>query len=258
MQQISTIGADPEVFLVNAVTGEFISSVGLIGGSKHHPMPINEEGDAVQEDNVTVEFNTPPCTSAAAFIEHINKNKEWIRQRAAELQLEMKIVPSANFSDEQLASHEAQTFGCEPDFNAWKNGHANPRPRADNQNLRSCGGHIHIGLKEGDDLLMVVKSMDLFVGCMMLDFDTDEDRRKLYGKAGAFRPKKYGVEYRTASNKWIETDELIQWAWEQTDKALAFARSGASFTEEQGQKIQDCINNSDLQLLAELKQEFGL
>src|SRR6516225_6685865 len=117
MQQISTIGADPEVFLVNATTGEFISSVGLIGGSKHRPMPINDEGDAVQEDNVTVEFNTPPCTTAQAFIEHINKNKEWIQRRASELQLEMKIVPSANFSDEQLNSRAAQTFGCEPDFN---------------------------------------------------------------------------------------------------------------------------------------------
>lgn len=258
MQQIKTIGADPEVFLFDRFSGEYISSVGKIGGSKDYPMPINGEGDAVQEDNVTVEFNTPACTSSAQFIEHINKNKAWIQAKATELQLEMKIAASAVFSDQQLDTREAQTFGCEPDFNAWNEGQMNPRPHADNPNLRSCGGHIHIGLEETDDPLMVIKAMDLFVGCMMLEFDHDTDRRKLYGKPGAFRPKPYGVEYRTASNAWIETDERIQWAWDQTDKALAFVRSGAQFTEEQGQKIRDCINNSDLKLLEELKKEFSL
>lgn len=257
-QQIRTLGCDPEVFLFNMFSNEYTSSVGLIGGSKNYPMPINGEGDAVQEDNVTVEFNTPPCTTKEQFIEHINKNKEWIRAKAAELQLEMKISASAVFTDQQLATPEAQTFGCEPDFNAWNGGQMNPRPEADNPNLRSCGGHIHIGLEKDDDPLMVIKAMDLFVGCMMLEFDTDSDRRKLYGKAGAFRPKSYGVEYRTASNAWIETDERIQWAWDQSDKALAFVRSGATFTDEQGQKIQECINESNLELLAELKAEFGL
>lgn len=258
MQQIKTLGCDPEIFLIDPVTLEFVSSVGKIGGSKDFPMPINEEGDAVQEDNVTVEFNTPACTSSAQFIEHINKNKEWIRKRAAELGLHMSIAASATFSDKELDTPEAQTFGCEPDFNAWKKGKQNPRPRADNPNLRSCGGHIHIGLNDGDDPLLVIQAMDLFVGCLMLEFDKDADRRKLYGKAGAFRPKKYGVEYRTASNAWIETDDRIQWAWDQTEKALAFVRAGGRFTEEQGKRIQDCINNSDLDLLEELKKEFEL
>lgn len=256
--QIKTLGCDPEIFLFNSATNEFISSVGLIGGSKDYPMPINGEGDAVQEDNVTVEFNTPPCVDVKAFIEHINKNKDWIKERAAELQLEMKIVPSAVFSDEQLATREAQTFGCEPDYNAWNDGKRNPRPHAENKNLRSCGGHIHIGLNEDDNPLLVVQAMDLFVGCLMMEFDNDEGRRQLYGKAGAFRPKAYGVEYRTASNAWIESDEKIRWVWDQTEKALAYVRGGAKFTSEQAERIQACINNSDLDLLEELKQEFSL
>lgn len=257
-QQIKTLGCDPEIFLIDPIESRFISSVGKIGGSKDEPMPINEEGDAVQEDNVTVEFNTPPCFSVEQFIEHINKNKEWIRQRANELQLEMKITASAVFDDQQLDTPAAKTFGCEPDFNAWQDGRMNPRPRAANPNLRSCGGHIHIGLEESDDVLMVVKAMDLFVGCLMLEFDKDNGRRELYGKAGAFRPKAYGVEYRTASNAWIESDALIRWVWDQTDKALAFVRAGGSFTEEQGQKIQECINTSNMDLLEELKKEFEL
>ena len=250
-------GCDPEVFLMNA-DGKFISSVGLIGGSKDFPMPIDDQGNAVQEDNVTVEFNIPPCKDAKAFIEHINKNKDWIKEKAQSLGLHLSIRPSARFEEDQLNTEAAQTFGCEPDFNAWNGGMENERPHADDANLRSCGGHIHIALEDSDDPILVVQCMDLYVGCMMLEFDDDKDRRQLYGKPGAFRPKPYGVEYRTASNAWIATDEHIQWAWDQTDKAVAHARKGVKFTEEQGRKIIDCINNSDMALLAELKQEFGL
>lgn len=252
-----TKGCDPELFLRSKLTGEFISSVGLIGGTKDDPMPIGE-GCAVQEDNVTVEFNIPPCNTVDEFVRTINYNKEYIAKRAEELGLELCIKPSAVFDDMQLMTPAARTFGCEPDYNAWLGGKRNPRPRADNPNLRSAGGHIHIAVPEGVDKLEVVKAMDLFVGCMMLEFDSDTDRRQLYGCPGAFRDKSYGVEYRTASNAWIADDDKIRWVWEQTEKAVEYATSGKGFTEAQGAKIQDCINKSDMGLLAELKGEFGL
>lgn len=258
MQLISTIGADPETFLFDAVANKYISSVGLIGGSKDVPRPIDEEGNAVQEDNVTVEFNTPPCKTAAEFKKHIKFNLDWIRTRAAELGLTVAIKPSARFDDDQLQTEAAQEFGCLPDYNAWTGGRQNPRPKAEDSNLRSCGGHIHIANDHGLDILEIIKAMDLFVGCLMLEFDEDKGRRELYGKAGAFRKKSYGVEYRTASNAWIESDERIQWVWDQTDKALDFVMRGNSFTFDQAQMIQDCINNSDMNLLDQLKKEFNL
>lgn len=256
---IQALGCDPEVFLFNAAENKYISSVGLIGGSKDYPRPIDGEGNAVQEDNVTVEFNTPPCYTVEDFKKHINKNKEWIGFRAKELGLHLAIKPSAVFDDDQLDTHEAQTFGCEPDFNAWREGKMNPRPRARNKNLRSCGGHVHIQLDhDKTDMLEVVKAMDLFVGCMMLEFDDDTGRRELYGKAGAFRKKSYGVEYRTASNAWIESDDRIQWVWDQTEKALAFVASGRRFSEEEGALIQRCINESSMEALDQLKSIFQL
>jgi len=259
--QTSTVqyrkGCDPEIFLVNAITEKFISSVGLIGGTKDFPFPIGA-GCAVQEDNVSVEFNTPACATAKEYIDAIAYNLDYIKERADSLGLALKITPSAVFDDDQLQTEAAQTFGCEPDYNAWNKGSINPKPRANNANLRSAGGHIHIELPEGTDILEVVKAMDLFVGCQMLAFDTDKGRRELYGKAGAFRKKSYGVEYRTASNAWIQSPERIQWVWDQTDKAVAFALSGITFTEEQGNKIQQCINTSDTTLLADLNEEFGL
>jgi hypothetical protein len=252
---IRHLGCDPEIFMQHITTGQFISSVGLIGGTKDFPMPIGE-GCAVQEDNVAVEFNTPPCATAEDFIKSINYNKDYLQQRAAELGLKLCIQPSAVFDDDQLNSEAAQTFGCEPDYNAWLGGEQNPRPSAENKNLRSAGGHIHI---ESDlDCLELVKAMDLFVGCPMIEFDLDQDRRKLYGKPGAFRKKSYGVEYRTASNAWIENDERIRWAWDQTEKAITFVAEGNTLDDDIGVIIQKCINESDLGCLAQLRDRYEI
>lgn len=254
MSQI--LGCDPELFLKDVATGRFISSVGLIGGSKDFPMPIGE-GCAVQEDNVAVEFNIPPASTAEEFVNSINFNLKYLAEKAEAMGLELCIQPSAVFDNEQLSSPAAQEFGCEPDFNAWKDGAQNPRPKADNPNLRSAGGHVHVAV-EGVDLLVAVQAMDLFVGCQMIEFDKDTDRRLLYGNPGAFRKKPYGFEYRTASNAWIKSDDLMRWVWDQTERAMKFVKAGGSFTAEQGERIQACIKNSDMDLLAQLKQEFSL
>lgn len=240
------IGSDPETFLQDH-TGRFISSVGLIGGSKDEPMPIGNNC-SVQEDNVTVEFNTHPTDNVDDFVKGINYNLEWIKNRAAQLSLSVVSVPSAIFDDEQLATREAQTFGCDPDFNAWNFGAANPRPKARNKNLRSAGGHIHIEAPELDKLDLT-KAMDLFVGVPMLKFDKDSQRRQLYGKAGAFRPKTYGIEYRTASNAWLQSDETKRWVFEQTQKAVQFVRNGKRISDELGDQIQQAINRSDESLV---------
>lgn len=249
--QYVRVGSDPETFL-QSKTGEFISSVGLIGGSKDEPMPIGE-GCSVQEDNVTVEFNTPPTNDVKEFVRVINYNLSWITKRAADLGLTVTHTPSAKFSKSQLASDAAQTFGCDPDFNAWNYGTPNPRPRSKDKSLRSAGGHIHIEAPELDKLDLI-KAMDLFVGAQMVTFDKDTQRRSLYGKAGAYRPKSYGVEYRTASNAWLQSDELKEWAFNQTQKAVQFVRDGHTIPDEVGSMIQDCINNSDESLLARINE----
>ncbi len=56
-----TIGADPELFIVNEKTGKIVSSIGLIPGEKGNAykegMP---EGFGLQIDNILAEFNVPP------------------------------------------------------------------------------------------------------------------------------------------------------------------------------------------------------
>lgn len=260
--QTHLVGADPEVFLVNA-EGGYVSSIDRIGGSKEMPRPIDEEGCAVQEDNVAVEYNIPACDTVEKFIHYNRKVLQYLSEHVAKQGLSLQIVPSARFSKEELADPRAQQFGCEPDFNAWKGGAMNPRPRAKDKSLRSAGGHIHLGNIGDLDPLLLIKAMDLFVGVGMMQFDKDSDRRQLYGKAGAFRKKSYGVEYRTASNAWLLSDETIQYVWKQQERAVEFVRSGRAavlLTDDSdvSEMIQTCINESDMDLFYKLQAEFDL
>ncbi len=51
--------------------------------------------------------------------------------------------------------------------------------------------------------------MDLFIGITSLFLDDDNLRRSMYGKAGCFRNKSFGVEYRVVRNFWITTENYI-------------------------------------------------
>lgn len=257
------IGCDPEVFLVNE-TGKFISSIDRIGGSKDMPRPIDDEGSAVQEDNVAVEYNIAPAQDVETFIQRNRKVLSYLAHHVQSQGLSLSIVPSAVFDKDQLKDPRALEFGCEPDFNAWKGGEVNPRPRAANRQLRSAGGHIHVGFNgENLDPILVVKALDLFIGVGMMKYDNDTQRRMLYGKAGAMRFKSYGVEYRTPSNAWLQSDETIRYVWKQQERALEFVRSGQAAEllvdgGELGDLIQQCINESNGEAYAKLAAEFDL
>lgn len=251
------IGSDPELFLVDS-SNKFISSIGLIGGSKENPFLIRADGCAVQEDNVAVEFNIPACESVGQFIESINFNLEYLTNKVKEKGLSLKIVPSAEFEEDQLNNPMALEFGCDPDFNAWTK-RRNPRPKTANKALRSAGGHVHVGCREENiNPWDMIKAMDLFLGVPSLEFDSDRKRRDLYGKAGACRIKTYGAEYRTLSNFWIKDDDMKRWVYTQTHAAADWIKKGGVLTEEDGKKIQHCINTSDMNLMKEIRAEYGV
>lgn len=241
-----TIGADPEVFLTDS-QGKYKSIIGMIGGTKDAPKIITDRGHAVLEDNVAAEFNIPPCDSFESFKTEIQFTLAKIQDMLPQLVFSKESAVS--FPEEELQTQDAWIFGCEPDFNAWS-GYENPKPCADDINLRSAGGHIHVGTDLDDK--RVIQAMDYFLGVPSVLLDNGTLRRNLYGKAGAYRPKPYGCEYRTLSNFWIFKSELIKWAYEGTQKALEFVSDGRSFTKKEAQAIQQCINTSDKGLANQL------
>lgn len=241
-----TIGADPEVFLHNGE--EFISSEGLIGGTKYEPKYITEEGHAVQEDNVMAEFCIPPSKTSDDFCNNIIKVLDYLSDVAELNNSVISIQPSANFSDEQLCTPQAQTFGCDPDLSVYLEDF-NPTISEIEGNIRFAGGHIHVGFDKPDftDCIKLVKALDIFLGLPSVWLDKDTKRKKYYGTAGRFREKPYGIEYRTLSNFWLQNENKIKWAFNQVLEAVEFVNSGAfdRIKEEDIKSIQAAIDNND-------------
>lgn len=251
------IGADPEMFLFSNLHNKFVPVCGLVGGTKKEPLAITSFGHAVQEDNVMVEYCIPACNTAEKFVEEINFTKNHINETILKpLNLTAKCVASAYFTEEDLKSPQAQEFGCDPDYNAYtllENtvGRGNPL-------LRTAGGHIHVGYDNPDPDVSVniIKAMDLFLGLPSLILDVDTERRKMYGKAGAYRLKRYGVEYRVLSTFWTDNSKFIKWAFDSTMKAVDFVNIGGIITNEN--EIEDIINTSNSDAALEVLNDYNI
>ena len=246
------LGSDPEVFLINNA-GKHISSIGFINANKWNPLQIPDmaKGFTLQEDNVSLEYGIPPAATVEEFAEYIEKV----------MQKSLEYVPNLGFSKlsctifdpDQMEHPDAHVFGCEPDYCAWTQDY-NPAPRPPHPFMRSAGGHIHV---ETDlNPWTVVKNMDKYLGVPSVLMDKGEDRKQLYGKAGACRIKPYGVEYRTLSNFWIFDRKLIEWVWRSTARALA--DSVNDDVDQHKDLILECINNNNKQLAESLCNELRL
>jgi hypothetical protein len=210
-----TVGADPEVFLYKPGSVDITAACGLIGGTKQQGIPIGPPhlGISVHEDGAALEFNFAP-------IEHVPFSKKFENVFAEVLETVNEYIKTKgfvfsektfhDFSSAVLAKHKKQLeFGCDPDFDAYTYGAPLPRLNAAEWGGRRCvGGHLHFGWDkslcpipdyamvqyvEALALLPTLRSNRKFVG---------PERARMYGRPGAFRPKPYGVEYRTPSNYW--------------------------------------------------------
>lgn len=250
-----TIGADPEVFVRDAKSVRSI--IGKIGGSKEIPMPLPiGDGFAWQEDNVALEFNIPASKNKTEFVRNILTATEFIEQSILDSHGLMFDKRSAvSFPQEEMYDDSAFMFGCEPDYNAWTLAR-NPRPECQDKYLRSCGGHIHVGV-DGVDIIAGVKAMDLFLSVPAVLMDEGELRKQLYGKMGAFRQTKYGWEYRPLSNFWMFSPRLVEWAYDNTNRALEAVATGMNVEKEHA-RLLEAIDNNNKEVAKQLVEEYQL
>lgn len=243
------VGCDPEIFVKK--DGVFHSAHGLVKGDKQNPLKVDR--GAVQVDGMALEFNIDPASSEDMFITNVNTVMATLRAMVPEY--ELAAVPVAHFTPEHMKAQppEALELGCEPDFCAYKAG-ANPRP--DNQRpMRTASGHVHVGWTNGQDVYsaeadMAARAasmqMDIILGVPSLFYDDDTERRSMYGKAGCFRPKSYGFEYRTLSNAWLLTDERKSWIFRNVQKGMDMLMQGRFLRDELAEfNVEEIINNSD-------------
>lgn len=252
-----TVGTDPEVFVVNINTNEVISAIGLIPGTKEEPYPISDKGHAIQTDNVMAEFCVPPAQGAEELYLNIKFCLDHLDAMLPN-NIKTKILASAHLDEKYLDNEQAQLFGCDADYNAYS---LSQNPSIDsNTNLRTAGGHIHIGYNDPDfDVnIRLIQALDLYLGLPSLVLDTDVDRRKMYGKAGAFRIKEYGVEYRTLSNFWIKDEKTVRWAFNGVERAIKFINDEETLSDDDIFSIQMAINNFDLGLACKIMKKYSI
>lgn len=243
-------GADPELFVFNPNSQQFVSGHNMVSGTKANPFPVND--GAIQVDGLALEFNITPCEDEEQWVKRINSVKGQLASRVPGYLL--RAVPVADFTPDTLAAQppEALELGCEPDYNAWMDGAANPRPDGD-QFFRTGSGHVHIGWTSDADVrsknhladcMDVVRQLDYYLGVNSLLWDPDNRRRSMYGKAGAFRPKPYGVEYRVLSNSWLTSDELTRWVFRAAKQAMTDMVNGNRMERKYGDLAREIIDNN--------------
>lgn len=239
-----TFGADPEVF--TSKNNEFFPVFDILPGSKENPYRV--ENGYVQPDGLAAEFNIDPVETPEMFEQRINQVSDILKNMVGSDFMKSCTV---DFSEEEIMAYpfHVTRLGCDRDWNAYT-GTFNPRPNA-NLPMRTAGGHLHIGgfgqkkYREKsyiDTCASLTKHLDATIGVYSLLWDEDTRRREMYGRAGAFRPKPYGVEYRTLSNAWLFKPGLPSWLATQMGEAIKrqFMR------EEHDDVVEHIINNSDV------------
>lgn len=211
------IGTDPELFV--RLNGRFISSHDLMPGTKDNPYPV--QYGAVQVDGVSAEFNIDPASNLDEYIRNINavRSQMLAMIQSVHPEAELVAVPTAYFDKEYFDAlpEHPKLLGCTPDFNAYT-GEAN-EPPGTTEPFRTGSGHQHIGWTYGEDIddddhfrlcCNLVKELDRVVYPLTRTYDFDMKRMELYGAPGAFRPKHYGLEYRSISNAFLRDEATME------------------------------------------------
>lgn len=245
------IGGDPELFVVDG-NGEFVSGHHFPCGNKMEPRKT--ANGAVQVDGIALEFNVTPAADKTGFIKNfkavladLNAIVEEVRPGSS-----LKAIPTAEVGFKFLADVPEQNreLGCNPDFNAYE---MVPNATPDGKlPFRTGSGHVHIGFCEPNDANLsdfmhfykccqIAKELDFYLGLPSLHWDADNRRRELYGQAGAFRPKPYGMEYRVLSNAWVNEEKLMGFVFDQTQKAMENFDKGVLLFDEYGEFAREMI-----------------
>ncbi len=250
------LGCDPEVFVKE--NGKPVSAYGLVEGTKKAPFKTSH--GAYQVDGMALEFNTDPvdANDFEGFNLNVVRTLADLKKALPEGKYNISSVPVMEFGLDYIEAQpeEAKELGCDPDYDAYTL-KPNPRPDGDRP-FRTGAGHLHVGWGadipvENEDHIQIcanfVKTMDCTVGLFMTFIDREPRRRELYGKAGAFRPKPYGVEYRTPSNVWIRNKDRRLIIHNLITRAIAFQTNGADAYKITGgydqDRVREIINTGD-------------
>jgi hypothetical protein len=217
---IIRIGCDPEGFLVDG-KGEFVPALHYVKGTKANPHKL--DGGAVQVDGLACEFNIDPVETADAFVGNIKKVLYQINEMVHQVDKDVSLrwTPVASFRKTiwDMTPQANKELGCDPDYNVSGQVNVNPSEKLEGQAFRTAAGHIHIGWLE--ELIESPTEVGHFSTCLDIangffhghlssfipETEDEEKRLSYYGSHGAWRPKRYGIELRAPSNRWVRSED---------------------------------------------------
>ena len=233
-ETVVTFGSDPELFFVR--DGVMIPSTAV----------IERETDNVARDGFQLELHPRSNTcrqSAASYIKDAITSAKYMADKAgAKISFDVAHVVSDDVW--KSSPKELKRFGCNPTENVYEKNQK--RVTGMREKFRAGGGHIHIGSlneREKNDLGTIVQLMDIVAGNTLVLLDRDPaniTRRKNYGRAGEYRPKPYGVEYRVPSNFWLKHYVLWSLASGLVRNAVILYRNGRA------KELIELFNMSDI------------
>ena len=220
-----SFGSDPE-FILKSNAG-IQSAIGIVPGSKEKRHKA--EGHSFFHDNVLAECSIKPAYSKEEAIENFRECFQLYSELVKPYELWCKS--SARFPSEALKHPEALEMGCKREACAYElDWVESDETFFHRSNLRTAGGHIHLGheiLKNQLVRIRTVRMMDLFLGIPSIFLDGDKaskERKKIYGEAGRFREPLHGLEYRTLSNFWLATPELVGLMYDLSNFTVEFVK----------------------------------
>ena len=212
-----TFGADPEFFIESRKDGRIIPAwmvPDLKLGTKGASEPLIGTASGILLDGATLELNTQAFPSMMRLSASIRKAEVVLSEILAAHGYDLSKANSwLNIPTEYMQDERIAVLGCDPDFSSWElygNERPPPKPEALGRR-RFSGAHLHIGVDPWPAMLpknYFVEFLDLMVCNAMeyanlpSDFVCSGYRAGFYGYPGLFRPKSYGVEYRSLGFSW--------------------------------------------------------
>lgn len=196
-------------------------------------------GFSFQSDGASLEVNIPPDNSTQALVDSLRATFQVGHAIVSELGLRLEMLSTIPISLDQIKAGgiELSEFGCDVDHNPY--GDTVNQADVDPTTLqaRFFGGHIHMSPHTGmgerfytENVYETVVALDLLVGLADVMLDGTEGaaaRRKVYGRAGRYRPQKWGFEYRSPGSVYLRSPHTTAMMFELTKRATWLATNDA-------------------------------
>lgn len=218
--------------------------------------PLVVDGNAYHKDASMLEIAMRPANSVkelVALAAEADKQAKSLLPTGHT----MRFMTAVEYADAELeADPYASEMGCSPSMCIHEGTPETPEAFADNVRYGGC----HVNIETTTPAEVMTLALDCVLGLFsVINFESDDPeshatRRRCYGRAGEYRPRDFGVEYRTLPNVAASPKNLPKvWALTEYAASIDPVQAGwVAFME----RVADAINTSDREAAEQLVTEL--